>query len=276
MRGMNFAEVEAGSEQAARMMNDPRVIAQQKLDGVRVLAHLGPHEDGGVIFRQRGGEPLKFAAAAQHLRKIHAHLPVIADRPVVFDGELMIERGEYRVFDLIFPDQLDMPYLNRLLWLDTLLESNEVVQRVKSFKGAADKDRLFRAVEQGGGEGVMLKHADSTYRPGTRVSDVVKVKFVKTAEVIVLEVNRPDAKHGSATLGAFNARGEMVKIGACSLIGKPHVEPGDVIEVRYLYNSGTSLAPMMYQPRMSRVRDDQLAGNCTTAQFPAYTRQVFA
>jgi hypothetical protein len=91
--------------------------------------------------------------------------------------------------------------------------------------------------------------------------------------VIVTSFNRPDARHGSATLGVLDPRlgpTELIPVGACSLIGKPQVSVGDVIEVAYLNWTGSAL----YQPRMTRVRTDKLPEDCTMAQFRPYSRRV--
>ena len=130
----------------------------------------------------------------------------------------------------------------------------------------------------------MLKSLDAGYSPGERVDHSVKLKFVKSADVVVLTVNRPDAKHGSATFGVVSGpwskweHDEFIggvgyrTVGGCSLIGKPEVVPGDVIEVNYLYWTGEAL----YQPRMMQVRIDKDPAECLVAQFPIYTREVLA
>jgi len=277
VKGMNFRDITSSDERVARLMNDPAWVLQQKLDGARVLAHLGTGD--GPIFRQRNDGPMKFAAVAQHLRAIHADIERIGfQTPVILDGEVIPSTGVFHVWDMILPDAMDLPYANRLLHLRRTLGSHKLdrVQEVTTMMGSGPKNDLYQRLLSAGAEGAMLKHLDNLYRPGDRVDDAVKVKFVKTAEVIVLEVNRPDARHGSARLGAYRtgANAEMVEVGACSLIGKPHVEPGDVIEIQYLYNSGTDLKPTMYQPRMTKVRPDKAAEDCTIAQFRPYSREV--
>lgn len=275
MKAMIYTEVEQGSADAERLLNDPQVVMQQKLDGARLLAHLGPWGDG-PIFRTRTGAPMKFAAAAQHLRGVHALLPDFPE-PVVVDGEIVPETGVFWAFDLVRQGQEALPYEDRLWDLrDTLARfTGSKFQLVPSAFTLKEKAVLFDRAEGAGVEGVMLKSLTSPYRAGERVRDSAKLKFVKTAEVIVLEVNRPDARHGSATLGAYlPGTTTLVNVGACSLIGKPQVAPGDVIEARYLYNSGTTQSPTMYQPRMTQVRYDKEPLDCTTDQFGSYTRKV--
>jgi len=276
MKAMVYTEFEHDSQDALRMLNSSDSLMQQKLDGARLLAHLGPQD--GPIFRQRSGAPMKFAAAAQHLKAIHAQLPEF-DTPAIIDGEIIPSTGVYWVFDLIIPGQEGKPYHERLTELSKVLSyhpqrSQGGVRLIPTVTDYDHKVRLYEQAQREGVEGVMLKDSFAPYSPGERVRHSVKLKFVKTAEVVVLEVNRPDARHGSASLGAFNPKGELINVGACSLIGKPQVAPGDVIEVRYLYNSGSLTAPTMYQPRMTQVRTDKLAEDCTINQFGSYSRRV--
>lgn len=278
MKGMNFQDISANDDRVAALMNDPSWVAQQKLDGARVLAHIGTGD--GPIFRQRNDGPMKFAAVAQHLRAIHADIEKAGFvGPVILDGEVVPSTGVFHVWDLIFPDDPSQPYFDRLNLLAGALRGQDTsrLRLVGTAVGLNAKTDLYRRLDANGAEGLMLKSLDNLYRPGERVADAVKVKFVKTAEVVVLEVNRPDAKHGSAKLGAYrksDTASAMVEVGACSLIGKPQVAPGDVIEIQYLYNSGTNLKPTMYQPRMTKVRPDKAAKDCTIAQFRPYSREV--
>jgi hypothetical protein len=94
-----------GSRTTAAMPDlaaDPNVIIEQKLDGVRVMAELSP---GKAVFTGAGGEPIRFAAAAQWFDRL---ADLLGAGPVshtdsfalVLDGELMIEDGTYHVFDI--------------------------------------------------------------------------------------------------------------------------------------------------------------------------------
>jgi ATP-dependent DNA ligase len=130
-----------------------------------------------------------------------------------------------------------------------------------------EKIELVKRVTEIGGEGFMVKHLDSTYSPGRRVSHSVKVKFVHTADVIVTSWKRT-ATTGSARLAVYDG-GELVDVGGCSLIGKPEVTDGCVVEVAYSAFRGA-----MNQPRMMRLRPDKPASECTLAQFPAYSKEV--
>lgn len=276
MKAMLFKE--AGEDRLGQLVADPAYVAEQKMDGTRVLLQ---YLDGEMVATQRTGAPLKFAAAVQHMPDLfEATMPALSRQgPLVLDGELIIETGEYRMFDVIALDHrgevLAETYRkrrDRLFWLHEAIDS-ERVAAVPAIGGEAKAlfvDKLIAA----GAEGVMFKRLDGLYVPGERSSDTWKVKFVKTAEVVVMDFvrgrNEAGREVGSAKLGAYTDDGVLMAVGATSLIGKPEVQVGDVIEIQYLYWTGTSV----YQPRMTRVRNDKTARACRIAQFPLYSREV--
>lgn len=298
MEGMRFTEI---SELAVEpLLVDPLWVMEQKMDGTRGLAHL---RYGMLPVMTSGhGDPLKHTAATQHLADIWEALASVQEAlepgdEVVLDGEVMIHTGEYRVFDL---PRATMGRLNRVMYGDTYEYRRSVlrwmftehavqhpVSPVRTAVGEKDKRALLEAARLMGVEGVMLKHVHSVYRIGERVKDIVKLKFVRTADVVVLSAergrNEAGREVGSAQVGVrIDPRVKprdvvvpidglpYVRVGACSLIGKPEVRVGDVIEVAYLYWTGQSL----YQPRLLRVRDDKPREECEMAQFAAYTREV--
>lgn len=298
-KAMTFAEV-SDAETIELMLRDESYVVEQKMDGVRVLAHLGPGWDGPV-FSQRDGKPVKFAAAAQHLRRVHAHLPELPFRAVV-DGELIIATGEYRVFDFFLPHDPHLNYGARRTQLARRIPENEVVSLVPIAIGQEAKRDLLRRVTEGGGEGVMFKNLMSGYQPGVRVPPFVacKYKLVKDADVFVTSMFRGrneagrevgscgfavrvDREYVASHSGKYIATGDALTgeidwnypvwlpMGACSLIGKPQVKVGDVITVSYLYRAENGA---LIQPRLVRVRTDKRPEDCTLEQFPAYTREV--
>lgn len=280
---MKFTEVEGDP---ARYITDDSWVMEQKMDGTRGLAVV--RHDRPVWWPGRGGRgALAHTAATQHIPAINPVLKrIVGDTPgeAVFDGEIIVGTGEYHLFDVPYVRfgaeviQPTDPFSRRRRVLEALdlldLIAGTPVKVVRQARTTREKGDLIKDVETAGGEGVMLKRVDSLYLPGIRTKSQLKFKFVKTADVVVLSVNRPDAKHGSCTFGVFSEvvkdGGTLVVVGGCSLIGKPEVKVGDVIEVNYLYWTGSSL----YQPRMTRVRDDKPAVDCLLSQFPAYSRRA--
>ncbi len=278
--GMNFCEVD--EREVDRYIHDTSWVMQQKHDGTRVLAVI---DSGGVRYFQRGGKALAHTAATQHLAALTQALeplvmPGSADA-VVLDGEIIIGTGHYYVFDV--PDGGALPMgatvaqrLEVLAHLDNHWASFPItpVRAVRTARTAQDKAEMFERARRAGVEGVMVKRLDSPYEPGKRVKHSLKIKFVKTADVVVTNVNRgrneAGREIGSIEFGIPTA-GEVTVLGTCSVIGKEHVEPGDVIEVAYLYRADTG---GLVQPRMVRRREDKPGSDCNWDQFPLYSREV--
>jgi ATP-dependent DNA ligase len=276
--------VDGGMSNVDKFAKDDRWVFEQKMDGTRGLAVVT--HDRPVWWPGRGGRgALAHSAAVQHLPKINPVLQrVIGGTPgeIVFDGEIITGTGEFHVWDV--------PYM-RIGGVEVIqptdgwarrhaaLEAPDLIEMldgtpvkiVRVARGWRDKAALLDAVAAEGGEGIMAKHVNGDYQPGVRVEHTRKVKFVKTADVVVMQVNRPDPQHGSATLGVVSPTGAIIKVGACSLIGKPVVAPGDVIEVEFLYFTD---GKQLYQPRMKRVRTDKQPQDCDLTQFRSYSRRA--
>jgi ATP-dependent DNA ligase len=300
---MNYIEVEASQIDAA--IADDRVAVEQKVDGTRSLVVLERFEDGSTMTRYlgRNGGLLKHTAAMQHFSSITPALwTVFGEHPgeVVIDGEIMIDTGEFVAFDLPFMQisgrEFSTPshlYWQRLQLLRTLFHNAPAPLRlVRSEVSANGKQALWEDIQRSGGEGVMVKDLESTYDAGVRAKHSRKIKFVKTADVIVTGSTRGRNDAGRET-GSFSFAVKcktclgtgltmvsrcnecsgigLLALGACSAIGKPEVKAGDVIEVAYLYRGeGGNLV----QPRMMRVREDKIPNDCTLDQFPTYSKAV--
>jgi ATP-dependent DNA ligase len=274
---MTFMEADLGNVDV--LVEPEHVVVEQKLDGTRTLVVI---TESGVRFLSRNGGPLKHAAAAAHfghLRPTFASLLGSGDRgTIVLDGEIITETGELWLFDcpnatsngteIVCPSK---PLRHRRAALvafgRVLTALNDRVRVVPQATTLRSKTELLRAVESCGGEGVMIKHRDSPYNAGARVAHSMKVKFVKTADVVVLDRDTGGRKNAELAVYVGSA---LLRVGNCSMIGKPDVQPGDVIEVAYLYWTGEKL----YQPRMMKIRDDKTAADCTLGQLPAYSRKV--
>jgi len=247
---------------------------EQKLDGVRLMVRV---TQGHIEFLGAHGEQLRFAAAAQHFRSIGQWLaPLCPDEgdELVFDGELMIGSGEYHVFDIaqaalhgttyIGPDT---PFRLRRAGLEGIAAHLGRVKVVRQARTLAEKQALVAAVTEAGGEGFMAKRLDGRYASGQRVTWGLKLKFVRTADVVVTSFKRTRTT-GSAELAVYDG-GVLRRVGACSLIGKPEVAAGDVIEVRY-----AGFRDAMLMPRWMGARPDKPASACTIDQFKSYDKEL--
>jgi bifunctional non-homologous end joining protein LigD len=180
-----------------------------KWDGIRSLCYV----DGGSIRAMSRGD-----------KDITSGFPELADlagglsgRRAIVDGELVafdpagrpsfgrLQRrlnlasaaavarraGEvaatYLAFDLLYLDGrslLGTPYDERRGLLESLDLAGDSITVPPVFRDAAGADVLV-AARNGGLEGVLAKRRDSTYRPGERSPDWVKVKIIKTQEVVI-------------------------------------------------------------------------------------------
>ena len=273
MKGMMYEYVEP--EGIDPYLDSDDWSLEQKLDGVRVMAHV--HEDR-VEFRNNNDDVMTFAAAAQWFDRLRE---VLKDFPVcVLDGELIIGTGEYWVFDL--------PYLQgvcgpthameaRRMALEALfdivgLTGEDVglaadpavgpVHLIPQFHTPGTKRWFWNRIWAGNHEGVVVKRNDGTYCPGRRVRHVLKVKITHTVDVIVVA---RDVGGKNARLALFKD-GHLVEIGGCSMIGKPDAQPGQVVEVKYQHVSD-DVARSLYCPTVLRIREDKAPEDCTWDQL---------
>jgi ATP-dependent DNA ligase len=273
---------DAAPAEVESALSSPTWAMEQKHDGTRVRLRVSRT---GVRLEAGKGTLLKHSAATQHQAKIAASLERLRaaltceDDYLLLEGELMIRTGEVHLFDAIevrLSDQI-VGSLHTEQWeRRALLEGMSAfldapVSITRSEATEESKRAMLASARAAGVEGVVLKDTGARYQPGKRVTSVLKVKFVKTADVIVTAWERPDPQHGSASFAVIGQDGTLQQIGACSLIGKPAVEVGTVIEVAYLYRE-TGDNGRLVQPRMTRVRWDKAAEECLLDQFPTYSR----
>ena len=255
-----------------RYINDDNYVMEQKLDGHRVVVRGGAGPDGEVGATTRNG--------TSYTRGLPPDLAALkAPETLILDGELL--GLNYYVFDILSAPGLGDLRGQRLRDRRVVLEQvmgpfnalrdltgTSPLSVVPQARTKQEKQALYdRAIAQNL-EGVVIKHRDSKYVPGLRHPEWLKAKLVVTADVVVGAV-RADGKE-SATLFAMSG-GVLVEVGKCSLIGKPAVKVGDVVEVRYLYFAANK---RLYQPTMVRVRSDKTATECDIAQMKDVNKEV--
>lgn len=252
--------IDADQAQYDDLLSSEWWVAEQKFDGVRCMVH---YADGEVTFTQGTG-PLKFHAAAQWFDQLSlAFPPGLPD--MVVEGELMIEDGTFHAFDLPYLQGLigpDSPLHERRAALEELggaLGLNVAYQAVSG----PEKRALWLAAQDGGREGIVMKHIDGIYRPGERTTDVLKMKITHTIDCAVLQRNEQGATN--AVLGLWDGSAWTV-IGRSSMIGREHIAIGSIVEVTYLCVRDPE-NPVLLQPRVVREREDKLLQDCTLQQI---------
>jgi bifunctional non-homologous end joining protein LigD len=247
------------------LFDDASILAQQKLDGTRILAHVGET----VIVTNRSG---------QHSSAPPELLEVLADAPrgTVLDGELVSVDGSvtYWVFDLLQHGTADLrakPYLDRYQELDALVdELRDPVRLVPTAATPKDKRALFAKLSDARAEGIVFKRRDAPYTPGRPASGgtQLKYKFVKTCDV-VLTGNAGNA-YQMAVWDASRLR-EIGKVfaGTTNATRKQIDEllvngEQPVAVVEYLYATDDDI---LFQPVFVQLRDDKEGEECTLGQL---------
>lgn len=267
VKAMTYHEVPDASLEL--YLRSPVWVGEVKLDGVRTLATVS---NGNAQLLNRNGKPLAGGPSAGVRATVECELgKALTEGEWVLDGELM-DDGRLWLFDLLKADELvnpTMPLETRRKALVTVAgmlgwtEEGSRIRLVGQAKTEAEKRELLETIKEAGGEGIMLKREGSPYVMGKRTEYGLKVKLTKTVDVFVISRNT-DGKE-NATLGVRDGvDGPPVVVGKCSMIGKPNAQPGDVIEVKYLYVGANG---RLYQPRMMRIRKDKAADECLISQL---------
>ncbi len=249
---------------------DDTMIAQQKIDGQRVLAHVGPDE---LVVTNRDGQKTKVTMRAFDGL---AYLP----HGTIVDGELLDDG--YWLFDVLQFGDADLRergYLERWGVLDGELEPALTgdVRVVPIAAGKAAKRKLHDRLRAAGAEGLVFKHRDAPYTSGRPASGGTqrKHKFIKSADVVILE------NAGNAYLMAVYDGTQLFEVGKVfagttnasrkaldAALGKCRMP---ICEVRYLYATDDH---QLYQPVFVRTRDDKAAKQCLRAQLLTTCRNV--
>lgn len=254
------------------VVNDDWVM-EQKLDGHRVML-AGPGTAEMRAIGRNGRYTYRLPTRVRNWREPLDAGATFLDG-LVLDGELVGDR--YWAFDLLLADGRgwnEAPIEGRRLMLERLKQAmpNAPFEVVPQARTANEKEGLLLRAAQEGLEGVVFKHRSSRYRFGLRSPEWLKAKFVATADLVVVGV-RDDGKESVAVGITTDGGATFTAIGRCSLLGKPPVKVGDVVEVRYLYVPDRN-NPRLVQPMLVRVRDDKAVAECDGADLRYANRSV--
>lgn len=168
-----------------------------KWDGHRTLAHI---EDGTVRFQTTSGND-----ATERWSDV-GRIADAVGTDAILDGEMIVfdtdgrpsfdlvqgridkaaHPAVFQVFDVLKianDDATGLPYEDRRALLEQLVEPGSN-WRVPSFQIGGGAELLAATAEQGL-EGVIAKRVDSTYRPGTRSKDWLKLKNRRRVKLVV-------------------------------------------------------------------------------------------
>jgi bifunctional non-homologous end joining protein LigD len=248
---------------------DDAMIAQQKLDGARVLVHVGRE----LVATNRDGQRTELA---RHALAGLAYLPP----GTIVDGEVLGDA--YWLFDVLFfagDDLRERGYLERWSILDGDLEPALAgdARVLPVAIGGAAKQTLHDRLRRAGVEGMVFKHRDAPYRPGRPASGGTqrKYKFVKTADVVIVEnagnAYRMAVWDGSRLFEVGNVFAGTTNASRADLDARLGRGEHPVAEVRYLYATDDH---QLFQPVFVGVRTDKQGPECVRAQLVRTDRGV--
>lgn len=194
----------------------------------------------------------------------------------VLDGELV--NGKMWLFDVLVAFGADVtrqPYEFRLQLLTKLLTNNtsEHLRQTPTAWTPEEKLDLVRTVLDQCGEGVIVKDLRGLYLPGKRVSVMLKAKFEKTADCVVMAV-KVDGKD-NMVLGLYKSDGTLIEVAHCTALAGDGatIVPGMVVEVKYLYAVDPK-KPRLYQPTYPKIRTDKAPSECLLSQLQYSSRTL--
>lgn len=259
---MSLVPMLATEVPVARLLDysgDDQFVFEEKLNGHRILLFV---EGRAAVALGRNGQ------VSQHNSRFRTPSLMAFEieripYDVILDGELV--ENIFHVFDMPQGPRVtpESPFYVRRKALEDLFASWNPA-RITLVDQAVDTEaklKLAISCINSKAEGIMAKTRKGKYRSGQRCLDVQKCKFTREVDAIVtgLKFQGKD----NAVLSLIKD-GDLVEVGRASTIGKPLLDLGDIVEVRYLYLGANG---RLVQPRILQKRDDKDARECTYDQL---------
>jgi bifunctional non-homologous end joining protein LigD len=208
--------------------DDPDWLFEIKWDGYRALAFVNK---GKVELLSRNNKSFdeKFYSIHQALQKwkinvvTDGEILVLNDKGISNFGDLQNWRSEadgrlvYYIFDLLWYDGknlMDLPLVERQAMLKEIFpEGDDTIRRSEVFDAGGIE--FFKAAEKMGLEGIIAKKASSSYSPGLRSKEWLKIKTHQRQEVVIAGYtkNEDTAKQFSSLLLGVYDNGELQYVG---------------------------------------------------------------
>jgi ATP-dependent DNA ligase len=283
------------------LLDDPRYLAQEKLDGMRAIVHIT--RSGLRIFSRSAGvedptRPLEKTSALPHLAALSfPHLSgTILDCEILapgvdcasLSGTIHRKNGDadsstvhLYLFDVIRvgdQDLSDSTLTARLIHLAVLEPQlrSEYVHFLPWAATNSDKRHLHESVLASGGEGIMLKRLDAVYLQGGRPSNNwYKAKKSSTFDCVVMGFTRGKGKYnetiGAVIFGQY-VDGELIELGQASgmtdrirkqMSSNPEAFLGKVVLIQGMERLKSGA---IRHPRFITMRYDKRPTDCTWYQ----------
>jgi DNA ligase-1 len=198
--------------------------------------------DGEVLAVDAEGEPLAFQELMRRFRRIHEIERLRTEQPI-----------RLFVFDLLALDDrflIDRPYRERVAALLELAHPGglELVGRIVP-GSVAEGERFYSAALAAGFEGVMAKAMDSRYTPGIRGRRWLKIKGVRTLDLVIVAADWGyGRRHGWLSNYHLAARG---------------THPGEFIEIGKTFKGPTDAEFRALTQRLLELKTGEHGGTVT-------------
>ncbi|HEY6159950.1 MAG TPA: DNA ligase D [Bacteroidia bacterium] len=210
-----------------RPFDEPGWVYEVKWDGYRALAFCNGM-DVNLLSRNEKSFNDKFYPLIEELEKwdvravVDGEVVVLDENGVSSFGALQNWRSEadgelvFYVFDVLWYDGKDLlgvPLTERKKVLEAILPKGGNIRLSNYFETSATE--FFEAAKRIGLEGVIAKRANSTYHPGVRTREWLKIKANKRQEMVIggFTVNDDSDKLFSALLVGTFENGKLVYAG---------------------------------------------------------------
>jgi bifunctional non-homologous end joining protein LigD len=249
LRAQLLNPVDDTPESVDAYLTQNRWCAQEKFDGRRMVIERNP--DGMLLAANRNG--LRTALPEALARELQAITTVF-----VLDGEIVGEH--FYAFDLLTFGLLDLrssPYAERMAVLaGEFSNAASHLSVADTACGTVDKRRMLERLRIEGREGMVFKDIRAHWSAGRPASggSAIKVKFWSSCSCLVKAVN---GNRRSVALTLLER-----EIGNVTIPPNHKIpEPGQIVEVRYLYVIGQK--GNLYQPVYLGPRYDVGIEDCT-------------
>jgi ATP-dependent DNA ligase len=246
-----------------RFLNDANWVWQEKWNGDRRLITKNGDE---ICDYNRNGEKGK-GLSPEVIAALRAH-PL--DKFII-DTEFVSAFNVLIVFDVLqFGENIIVgeQYRTRLQVLNTMFTKGTFVQPIETAFTAEEKTALVKRLLAECAEGFCIKDLNAPYRPAdNNVRYNYRMKFWKTLDAVVIgdSTKVVDGKlRDSVRLGLYLPDGTLKDICGATKKSRYNLKPGDVVEVKYLYGTGTL---DIVQIDILHLRDDKAASLCTVDQI---------
>lgn len=246
-------------EEGAALLHDPAWLAQEKANGIHVIAY----RLETVVGTNKIGQVLELPPV---VKDVLCRMP----KGSIVAGELH-HAGPFDVFDLLEHKGMDLRSQHTTARYKALVALGKCftnpVRVIRSAESDADKVALLAALEAERAEGIIFKLKTAPYTHGRPHSGgtMRRWKFRKEAQVIVRR--RTGDVKASFDMFALDGKGEPVSLGSVS--AHTHFKtlaPGEalVARVSYLY---ASKSLKLVQPSVEGLLPDTDPKGCATAQL---------